>query len=556
MPFAIRPFVVTTLLVVLSSTGLAKQVDPPKLLDYTIQAIPKADRTDFAITLKFDSTVNRAVTVSLPRDLYGTPNLHKYVTTFEGLDGTSVRSGKGDTDRSVTPNAQGHTTLRYTISYDPKVMQDVSFGPNIGSKHFHLAGCQWLLSVGDNEKPSKVKIRFDKALKGWSFYSSLTADASKIALTRSYDELTTTMIGGCEGVPRRFKVRGKPVTLTVQGDFQVEKTEIEKLVQTIVERQRDWFEDYRQDFYLISVLPRPDNIAGTCVENAFVCFIKPTATKEDFTLLIAHELTHNWIGQKLRFRTPANNYNFLTYQWFTEGVNDFIARKLMLEAGLITQDRYAELFNTDIMNIADNPNGRATLEDCKKAAEEGRFNTAFTKLAYYRGDLIGLNWEAKIGKEGFRKFILELLKRVDEIQGPVPQDDLFATGKKYGLDIESDLDRYVMKGETIELNPKAISGYGLVEASVPKFDPGFSLPQTYDTNKISGVVLDGPAYKAGLRDGMEFVEAENSNRFGNAWRRDKPLVVTVMIDGAKKRIEISPYGQDRILKLFKKLDWK
>ncbi len=544
---------IATALCVLPSQAYGQEPDPPKDLAYTIKAVPKPDQTDLIVTLKFDAKPGQAVKVRLPRDLYGTPNLHKYVTSFEGVDGTDVSAGNADTERMVAANAKGRSTLRYTLSYDPKVMQDVSFGPNIGNKYFHLAGCQWMLSIGNPEKQSRVNIRFDKGLKGWSFYTSLTQDASKIDLSRSYDDLTTTMIGGCEGAPKRFKVRGKPVILTVQGDFQASKPKIEELVQKIVERQRDWFKDYRQDFYLISVLPRPDNIAGTCVENAFVCFIKPTATIEDFTLLIAHELTHNWIGQKLRIRTPSNKNNFLTYQWFSEGVNDYLARRVMLEAGLISLDRYAELFNGDIMNIADNPNSRSTIEDAKKAADEGRFNTAFTKLAYYRGDLIGLNWEAKIGKDGVRKFILELLRKVDEAGSPLPQEDFFEIGKRSGLDIQADLERHILKGELITLDSRAIPGYTLVDTSVPTFDPGFSLSKTYETNLISGVVMGGPAHKAGLRDGMEFVSAENTNRFGNAWRRDKPLVVNVKVEGQEKRFEITPFGPDRILKLFRKL---
>src|SRR5205807_1414270 len=113
-----------------------------------------------------------------------------------------------------------------------------------------------------------------------------------------------------------------------------------------------------------------------------------------------------------------------------------------------------------------------------------------------------------------------------------------------GIDAKGDLERYIMRGEQIQTQPSAVGkNFVLFETEKPSFDPGFSLDDTFKTRKISGVVEGGSAYRAGLRDGMGFVDIINSNRFGNDWQADKPMTVVVKVDGKEQSFDFFPRGK-------------
>jgi predicted metalloprotease with PDZ domain len=96
--------------------------------------------------------------------------------------------------------------------------------------------------------------------------------------------------------------------------------------------------------------------------------------------------------------------------------------------------------------------------------------------------------------------------------------------------------------------------FALKEVSVPSFDPGFSMEQTFKSKKIKGVVENSNSYKAGLRNEMEFVSIRNSNRFGNGWSPDKPLSITVKTEGTEKIIEYFPHGKLMMVKIYSPLN--
>src|SRR5262245_48885639 len=87
-------------------TSAAGQPNLDKL-SYRVRPIPKADRTDLEITLRFNTKGKLPQTIKLPIDYYGTADLHRYVTSFEGEGGTIVRAGKAPTERIVEPGKGG-----------------------------------------------------------------------------------------------------------------------------------------------------------------------------------------------------------------------------------------------------------------------------------------------------------------------------------------------------------------------------------------------------------------------------------------------------------------
>lgn len=503
------------------------------------------------ISVRFKVSDEKQINIKLPTDYYGTPNLHRYVTLFEGKAGTIIKEGKTESERVVEPNKNGEIQLKYIISYDPKTL-DGTFSPNVSPKHFHLAGCQWALQIGEFEEEHHLSVELIKIPANWQMYSSLESNPLKFETKTSYQNLIATAIGGGEKQNfQQFKYKEKPVSVFIQGKFDIPNQEIFDAVQKIVALQRDWFNDFNQPFYNIVILPKEDNIAGTRIENQFICFLKKDITRQQLYVLLAHEMFHNWLDTS--FIKPEKGVTILRYAWFYEGINEYFARKILLEANLLSEKSFADLFNRDVIDIADNPNRTATFDDLLEATKTGKYNQAFNKLSYYRGALIALNWEAQIRNTQNGKTLGDLIREAYQLSVKnkgISETQFFELATKYGINAKADFESYILRGEPIKLEPDAFGkSFALRESNAPKFEPGFNINESLKNKKIVELKEDSLAFRAGLRNEMKLIEVENENRFSNAWNPNKPLVVIVEIDGAEKRFEIR-YGTPRKLLLF------
>jgi predicted metalloprotease with PDZ domain len=524
----------------------------PNSIAYHITPILAADRTNLEISVRFKTDSDAPMRVGLPSDYFGTPNLYRFVSSFEGEAGTVVTAGKDGTERLVKPGAGGEIHLRYVLSYDPKVLKDFTDAPNVDRGHFHLAGCQWLLQTGEISRKRRYIVEVSEP-RGWQLYSSIGPDPHRVETTSSYEDLVQTAIGGGVGFHSRFLIHTKPVNAFVEGRFEIPNLNLQRGIQRIVSLQRSWFNDFDQPFYHVVILPKEANVAGVRFKNLFVCFLKRDIARDQLYVLLAHEMLHNWLTADLV--RPPDGESTLRYQWFYEGFTDYFARRLLADAGLISKRRFAYLINRDIINIADNPNRAATYADLIAATKEGGFGTTFNKLAYYRGALIALNWDAQIDRLGHGRQLGDLIREVYRLaqknDGHVTEQALFELTTGYGIDAKADFEKYILRGEPVAvLSDDLGRDFELDESEVPSFDPGFSLGQSTKTHKIAGVAMNGPAYQVGLREGMDLVDLENATRFGNAWDPDKPLVVIAKVDGLERRFAVFPHGASRKLMLF------
>lgn len=540
-------FVLAVLVVVSLNVVVSAQIDPSPI-HYQIRAVPKPERTELEVTVDLKAPAGKPVTVRLPRDAYGLGDLHRFVTSFEGETGTKVSGGKDAAERIVQPDASGEIRLRYVLSYDPAKLADSTYAPNTGPRHIHVAGCQLFLQVGERDQ----KYRYGVAmitLPGWTMYSSLSADASRSEVTASLDDLATgTAFGGSASAPRRFAFHNRPVSIFLPDKFAIPAASINATVEKIVKMQRDFFRDYDQPFYHVVILPKADNVAGMRIPNLFVCFLKPDATPDQLSVLLSHEMAHNWMTSGVIKTKPGDTS--LRYAWFYEGVNDYLARKLLLKAGILSPEQFADRVNRDIISIAENPHRAATYAGLIAAASEGRYDQVFNKLSYYRGGLIALNWDAQIRRAGKGQSIGDLIKRVyaDAVErGGLTEEEFFAWTARFGVDGHGDFERYILRGEAITPAADALgSRYCLRETDVPSFETGY----TAKNRKVVTVTPGGPAYRGGLREGMEIVNTENSNRWSYAWNPKGPYRMRVRAEGRERIITFLPRGKPLKLRLF------
>ena len=118
-----------------------------------------------------------------------------------------------------------------------------------------------------------------------------------------------------------------------------------------------------------------------------------------------------------------------------------------------------------------------------------------------------------------------------------------AAAAELGLDIQPLFAQHIERGEAIDLPPDLFGPCGTVEAiERPVFDPGFDRSASSKAGVFAGVDRDGPAYAAGIRDGMRRV-AYVSSAEGNS---QVSLVYRVADETGEREIGWLPEGKSMI----------
>ncbi|HEV7779733.1 MAG TPA: M1 family aminopeptidase [Chitinophagaceae bacterium] len=521
---------------------------------YTLTSVPKHDRTDLEITLRFQATTDTPVVMQLLRDFYGTPQIHKYLTSFTGLNGTVIKETAEPDKKIISPNTKKEISLTYHLSFDPIALRDASYAPNTADSYFHIAACQWMLVAGSLSTPHVYDIRILSPPKGWALYASASDNPSHINLEGSYRQLFNKYWGGGAQAHRQFVLEGKKINVFISEKIKLPQQEVLDAVYRIIHYQRSLFNDHDFPFYTVTILPREDNVAGLRVKNMFMCYVQPDVTPRQLYQLIAHELFHEWLGGRISITEKEEDAGF-EHHWLTEGFTDYFACKTLLALKMITPAEFITMINRYIINIADNQFRNYSLQALIDLANKGRYGTEATKLQYYRGALIALDTERDLKRSdtanSLESFIKELYDSTTSARKGISESFLFDFARRRQANLQKASEDNIVHGDSIKLYDDAFgTNYQLKETGVPSFELGFSLGETKKTRKITGLIPGSGAEKAGLKEGMEFLSIENYNRFGNNWRYDRPVIVRVNDNGIEKAISWFPSGKPMTLLLY------
>lgn len=521
--------------------------------NYTIKPIPNQKGIDFSVHLNFKS--DSTIVFSMPKDYYGVDNYQQYFKDVKTSNGGTLEKTSKKYEYEVTPNSKNEIHISYTLKLTKKDMDKDFFAPGISSSNFHLAGSQILLPIGKLEDANTYNIRIIDAPSDWNFYSSFSNTPLNMNFKGSYWSILTTAFGGGNQRMISFKIKDKPVSVFIQGDYDnIDETTLISEIKNLINYQRNWTNDYSQPYYTISLLERENSLNGTAPGNLFVCFVDKNATKQQVLKVISHEMFHNWLPNKVQIETE-NGESDLKYAWLYEGFTEYFSRKILYEMNMLSLDDYIETFNTDIFLIANNEQANISYEKLLERRENKGLGTNLHKLSYHRGNLMALKWELDINKFNsnftLKQFFLEVLDVCNKSNGFIKFDDFINIGKKYGIGVRTDYEKYIIRGESIDIPKDAFSEtHQLKIVDVPSFDRGYELKKgkTWKLNKIK---KKSNAYKAGLRNGMHFINSKNAYIFRTSWLPNKPIEVQIKLkDGTEKWFEYFPDGEAIPLKQY------
>ena len=485
---------------------------PPRI-DYELTPILEngvLQAVQFDLTFRGES--DGQSDLRLPDSWGGQNELWRSVEALEVVSGATMRDGEEPNQRLLThrPNARIH--IRYRIIQDwegvPRAELGNTYRATIQPTYFHLIGNAVLVTPGGAGLNAPVRLRVRDLPREWTFASDLLNP-----------HLTLEKIWSSVIVAGDFRILHDPnsnVQLAIRGEWSFTDQQLLTQAADIIAGHRRFWND-RASPYLVTVLQLagPEgwiSVGGTGLDDAFAFFATPNGEQNTIIRTLAHESFHTWtpaqIGGLPQEGEPSQ-------YWLSEGFTDFYTARMLVRGGLWTPRQYADDLNQALLAYAQSP---------VREAPNSRILADFwtdrdvQRMPYMRGRFLAMIWDARLRRNGRRFDNVVHDMRARASQGAQYAQEIFvASAPALGLDLGSDIEKYVINGAPILLPEDVLAPCGrVITRETPNFHRGFDIQATQANNNIiAGVDPSLPAYAAGLRNGMVLIR-RNGGEIGNS----------------------------------------
>ena len=258
-------------------------------------------------------------------------------------------------------------------------------------------------------------------------------------------------------------------------------------------------------------------------------------------LEIAQQLARRWIGDAVRFRAqPGHEWEL---GWFNDGVARYAATLLLARLGLLPAKDWREAVAGELSVLATSPyaaKGNAELAALAPKDPVARATMMARGALYAMRESAVLETKTK-GERRLENVLVDLRKQAqnekDDATVALPESAWLETLSKDDPDAAKSFDAIITKGGPVTLPADALgpcfrAGTGEYAA----FDPGFDLEATRieKDGKVVGVRADGPAAKAGLKDGdvLESMSAREDDA-------SVPVKIVVTRAGSARKVNVT-----------------
>ncbi|USQ95255.1 M61 family metallopeptidase [Caulobacter sp. RL271] len=524
-------------------------------VDYSLAPVLDADGrfTALSVTITFRASTTGATQFELPSGYGGGSGEGWRNVRDLRIDGATSIDAPDPGHRVIHAKSGARLTAAYTVvpgfNHDPLIDEARLYRPIIRPGWFHVGGASLFARPYADADENNTPARFDwLGQTDLTFASDLeTIDGKEHQGTRQgtlHDVQTSIVIGG-----KDVQIaRSGPVRFAIVGAFSFRPQQATELAERILSSQRAFWGDPSAPFLVtMSPLVAPSAFSKTVQGNGrsagFTTQVTPNTTLEDLAVLFAHENFHTWNPGQLGGQGPQGSLGL----WFSEGFTDFYARRLLLRSGVISPQRFVDLWNDALIGYAMSP-----VRNMPNAQSAERFwkDPYAQRLPYQRGALLAALWDARLRAQSHDKIMLDDLIRAQReaaAESPeVPAFRLFPqVAAKFGLDVSNDLARYLDEGQSIDLPYDAIgSCFRLVQREQAVYDRGWDQQATSAAGGvITGLREDSPAWRAGVRNGMRVLARsfDHSN--------DSTVDFTIRVssaDGSERDFHFKPEGKDRL----------
>ncbi len=250
---------------------------------------------------------------------------------------------------------------------------------------------------------------------------------------------------------------GGELTIAMVGAFAFDAARLADLAARLITDQCEFMRESRFPPFVITAMPAGRAVPGETTPIGGLGLYRslalglPAETPITDTIehLLAHEVFHYWNGRLLK---PADPDELVA--WFTEGLTDYYALRLLHERGRWSADTLAAWLNRHLAAYRENPARNATNEEIR-ARRRGAPKT-YGEIAYQRGLLLGLRWHRLARdrgvSDGLDRLFRELVERGRTTGLRASNENIRSIGVRLlGAWFAEEFDRHVLSGETVNL---------------------------------------------------------------------------------------------------------
>ncbi len=462
------------------------------------------------VVLRLRVGADGGVLLELPKADVGVTDLWRYVQDFQA-DGATAVSAPNPSERLIEAKRGAPVTVSYRVvsAYprEPLVGELETYNPLIRPTRFWIYG-EALFAYPKTAR--QATFRWTGAPAGFGFASSLERAGGK---PLPIDDLIQSVsVGGPQMKLYRRDLAGAPVRIATIGPFGFGDAALLDATATIIAGERVFWGRKEGPFLVVAapLVPEPGrfSIRGEGRNGGFAIQAGADTPLATVKGVLAHEYFHTWNPARLG-GTHEGEAERLDY-WFSEGFTDFYARRLALRSGLYGLQDFMGDWNQMLAAYAASP-VRAAPD--AKVAPDFWTNQDAQKLPYQRGSILAATWDRALrarsgGKTGLDDVMRAMRDRASALGPKAPKaPQLFeAAIRRFGLDVGPDVERVMQSGAAALLPEDAFGGCLTVTTrETPRFEPGYKLETRDGARVLAKVDPAGPAYAAGLRDGMTYV---------------------------------------------------
>lgn len=302
---------------------------------------------------------------------YQAPQYAKDVRVFS--DGKPLTVAGGKRGWRVVHRPHASLTINYRLPPSAPTTIDAGVSewvrPSVGDGVFHLIGDTALLLPTGRGGSDIVALTIDatEVADDPHFVSSFGPGAAPPPVSVKRREVgRAAYLGGKISVDLH-DVPGGVLGVAFSGmDSSVRSSELQSDALAVVRAVRDFVQD-GQPWYLVNVRgglrndPEVKLGGGTGLTNSFTMFVTHALDfanledREQFRWVLAHEYFHVWNGQGIRVASLRHrNADDTSVYWFSEGVTEFYAMRLLTRSGLQSSRRALDVLNDKLMRYARN----------------------------------------------------------------------------------------------------------------------------------------------------------------------------------------------------------
>ena len=482
-----------------------------------------ADPPVLHATLEFPGGAKGRETVEVPAEWAG-EKLHNILNLHAVSKGATLSDTDTPGEKILRYPPNQHVILAYDLVQDwsGPLNHPLQFHGVLQPQYFEINGENALVYPGmDPQTPVSVFFDWSKLPSDWALATSFGASSGSRDRCQSYTgewrSVTEAVFAAGDFRLHDFQIGPRPAVLAIRGKWTFTDDDVIAELQKTIGMEREFWHDDNFPYFLVTWKPFDVDHGsgdGSAFTNAFWIYMSRLDALSSQVGQIAHENFHEWNPGRMGALPESSSQ----VAWFTEGFTRYYADDLLNRARMLRLHVYLDGLNRDLVLFprSTDPYGRGRV------------------IAFWLNEQIRRNTK---NRSSLDNVMFDLVRDNDR---RLTQKRVLATIDRYlSRPARRQLEQAVQNGGVLQMPPDAFGA--CAQLSMDKlvlFDLGFDFPVSMKAHRVTGVRPDGPAFRAGLRDGQALQGWSVYND-----QPDKEARLDIRVDGAKKSIRYYPRGE-------------